>query len=95
MILFNQRRNFFGDSLSTIPILTYLFSAVCTLLQGILINLFDKQSIFSLPWFGYDLLVMPAFDALFGWCLINLPTLIFRKKPKRGKDYFTTRRRHS
>jgi len=92
ILLYGQTRNFFADRLSTLPIMTFFFSFLCTLLQGLLINIFDKEMIFSWTWLVSDLLIMPLLDALFALMVFNVPMLFFRKRPRRGKDYFMERR---
>src|SRR5581483_267776 len=41
LLLFPQRHYFFKDSSSTLPIMTYLFSALSSMIQGLIASLFD------------------------------------------------------
>lgn len=76
-ILYKQRWNFFADSFSTLPIMTFLFSFTSTGLQVILFYIFAHSFPFSFQWILTDFLVLPAFDALFAtvWFLV-IPLLI-------------------
>lgn len=79
-LLYQQKRNFFEDSLSTIPILTFLFSVVSTCLQVILLFVFDKGIPLSWEWAGSDLILMPLLDAFYGFALFSLPSVGKKKQ---------------
>jgi rod shape-determining protein MreD len=87
-ILYQQKRNFFADSLTTLPIMTFFFSVLSTLIQIILINVFEKTMSVSLSWFFKDLLFLPFVDTLFAFCVYILPFALFGKPVRKGKDYF-------
>ena len=87
-ILFPQKRNFFADRLSTLPLMTFFFAVLTTLIQWCLMYIFEKQVIFSIKWCFTDLLAMPCADALYAFSVFIIPGMIFRRSPKRGKDYF-------
>lgn len=76
-IIYKQRWNFFADSFSTLPIMTFLFSFTSTGIQVIVFYIFANSFPFSFQWIFTDFLVLPAFDALFAtvWFLI-LPLLM-------------------
>lgn len=86
--LYGQRRNFFADSISTLPIMTFLFSISATLIQLIFVYVFEQNITFSKTWLLTDLVYMPAADALYGFSIFVLPFLLFGKQQRRGKDYF-------
>lgn len=86
--LYPQRRNFFADSLSTLPIMTFFFASFSTLIMGILIYSVENKNVLSWGWVFTDLIVMPAFDAIYAFTLFILPALFFGKRQRRGKDYF-------
>lgn len=87
-LLYPQRRNFFADSLSTLPIMTFLFSSVSTLIMAIMLYVVEMKSIISWAWVFSDLLLLPAADALFSYVFFIVPAYIFGKPQRRGKDYF-------
>jgi rod shape-determining protein MreD len=89
-ILYEQRRNFFADTLSTLPIMTFFFSVISTLVDLVISYSLLHKQLFSLDWVLCDLLIMPAFDALCALICFVLPGLLFGKKARRGEDYFTS-----
>lgn len=87
-MLYPQRRNFFADSLSTLPIMTFLFSTLSTLVMAIMLYVIEMKSVFSWSWFLTDLLVLPAADALFAFAVFIGPAYFLGRPQRRGKDYF-------
>ena len=80
-LLYNRKTLFFEDSLSTIPILTYLFSIISTFSQYLFLSYFSKGFEISLKWIYCDLFVMPLTDSIYALLFFTLP-LLFIKKPK-------------
>ncbi|MBS0654975.1 MAG: hypothetical protein JSR46_04290 [Verrucomicrobia bacterium] len=74
-LLYDWRRLFFKDSLSTIFIMTYCYSFVLTLVQNGVALIFDlPTTTYSLRWALCDLGLMPLIDALFAWtCFALVP----------------------
>lgn len=87
-LIYNQRRHFFADSLSTLPIMVFLFCFLSTGMQVLEMYIFDQQMSLSWGWALTDLLIMPSLDALFGFVWFVLPHLFFGKPVRRGKEYF-------
>lgn len=87
-LLYSFRYNFFADSLSTLPIMTFLFSMITTIIQGVLIYALEKEVSISWGWVLTDLFMMPSFDAIFSFVWFILPFFLFGKRIRRGKDYF-------
>lgn len=87
-LLYPQRRNFFADSLSTLPIMTFFFASLSTLIMAILIYSIDNKNVLSAGWIFTDLIIMPAFDAIYAFMLFILPAIFFGQRQRRGKDYF-------
>lgn len=87
-ILYGQKRHFFADSLSTLPLMTFFFSVVSALLQVPLLYIFEKQVNTSVAWVLTDLIFMPALDAAYAFALFILPGMMMGKRPRRGSDYF-------
>jgi hypothetical protein len=85
LLLYPQKKHFFSDRLSTLPIMTFLFTAFSLILhaQSQLISL-------SWGWIATDLLLMPLGDALCAFLLYIAPPLLLGKRVRKGKDYFLT-----
>lgn len=78
LIVYPWRLFFFKESLSTLPIMTYLFSFFTTLIQPLLALFFDLPSFtFSLHWFFTDCLIMPLVDAAYACLFFSLPYLLY------------------
>ncbi len=87
-LLYPQRRNFFADSLSTLPMMNFFFASLSTLIMAILIYSIENKNVLSWGWIFTDLIIMPIFDAIYAFAIFILPTLFFGKRQRRGKDYF-------
>ncbi|KAF3361644.1 Uncharacterized protein PHSC3_001767 [Chlamydiales bacterium STE3] len=87
-LLYSQRRNFFEDSLSTLPGLTFLYSIVNSVIQLLFLIIFEKGVTISPEFVMIDLLLLPFLDALYAFIFVSIPKLIFGKPIKKGKDYF-------
>ncbi len=88
-VLYQQRRHFFADSPTTLPIMVYLFSVISTIIQVPLLFVFEQKLPMTADWIRTDLLLMPLLDATYAFSLYILPFWIFGKRRLRGKDYFT------
>ena len=86
--IYQQKRHFFADSLSTLPVMTFLFSSLSSFFLGILLYNIELINIFSWRWIATDLLLMPLVDAAYAFCLFILPPLLIGKPRRKGKDYF-------
>lgn len=87
-LLFHQRQNFFGDSLSTMPLMVFFFALLSCLIQTVLMVFFEKQFVLSWHWVASDLIVMPAGDAAYAFILFILPWRLLGKPPRKGSEYF-------
>jgi rod shape-determining protein MreD len=90
-ILYTQKKNFFSDSLTTLPIMTFLFSIISTILQVFFRRIFDMPIYISLHWIVTDMVIMPIFDAVYAFVVFILPSILFGKKQRKGQDYFISR----
>ncbi len=91
LLLYQRKRNFFSDSLSTLPIMTYLFAVTSTLVYLILIMLFENAAQLNFKWFYTDLIVMPVLDAVYA-CVIFIVPLFFRsKRPRQAQNHYQAR----
>lgn len=88
VLLYKQRENFFSDSLTTLPLMTFFFSILSTFIQFGLLFVFDHPIKMSTSWAFHDLLIMPGIDALFAFAVFILPFVIFGQPRKKGSDYF-------
>lgn len=90
-IIYPQKKLFFPDNPSTLPILTFLASDLIFLQQAAFVYVFEKNiSISSIGLFS-NLFIMPFFDMVYAFCLFLLPQLLLQKKRRRGNDYFLMR----
>lgn len=87
-LLYGQRRHFFADSLSTLPIMTILFSITATVIQVVIVHIFEQPLVVSWQWVLTDLVYMPLFDACYAFAWFVLPSVCFGRRPRRGRDYF-------
>jgi len=87
-LLYPRKKHIFADSLTTLPVMTYLFSALASLFTALVLHLLDLEDLFSWPWAGTDLLLFPLADALYAFTLFIFPALLFGKRIPRGSDYF-------
>lgn len=90
-ILYRYKRHFFADSLSTLPLMTFLFSSLATFIQLLLVYTFEKNIQISWQWWFSDLLLLPLIDSFYGFCLYIIPGWLFGKPVRKGRDYFLDR----
>lgn len=88
-IIFRQKRHFFADSLTTLPLMTLLFSIISTAIQALLFSFFQKAIILNLGWIIKDLVFFPLLDMVFAFMVFILPFALFGKPIRKGKDYFS------
>lgn len=91
-LIYAQRRHFFADKVSTLPLMTFLFAVFSTIIQIALMYAFEQEIRFSWSWALTDLIYMPMADALYGFVFFILPFLPFTKRQRRGDEYFTKKR---
>ena len=84
--LYSQKKHFFEDSLSTLPIMCFLFALISSLLHIPLYSLFESKATLGDEWWLNDLVIMPAIDALYGFVFFTLPGIFLPRKSKR--EYF-------
>lgn len=81
-LIYHQRRNFFSDSISTLPLMTLFFSVVSTLLETFALYIFEKPLVSSWKWIGIDFILLPVVDALYSLMIFVMPTLFLKKYNK-------------
>ena len=80
-LLYKQKQHFFQDRFSTLPLMTFLFSACSSLICRLLLELFTTGFALSLSWMVIDLLLLPVIDAFYGALLFSLPAYLLRRRP--------------
>jgi rod shape-determining protein MreD len=79
-LIYKQKKNFFADSPTTLPLMTFIFSILSTLIHILLLSIFTKPLTLSPAWFFSDLAFMPALDALFAFTWFIVPKFLFRRR---------------
>lgn len=72
-LLYGQTRNFFEDKLSTLPLMTFLFSILSTGFLAIGALFLQRGYPLSWTWVATDLIGMPGADALYALLVFSLP----------------------
>lgn len=86
LALFGQTRNFFEDKLSTLPLMTFLFSFLTTAISVLLTLFFGNGFPLSIKWVATDLIIMSAADALYALLVFSLPfELTYKLRKIRSK----------
>lgn len=93
LILHPQRRHVFADSVTTLPIMTALFSSISTAFLALLLDLLDIADVFSWPWVTTDLIIFPVGDAALSFALYIFPALIFGKRRRGATEYFLAKQK--
>jgi hypothetical protein len=84
LLLYTQKRHFYAQRWSTLPILTWLFSLVATLIQVTLLAIVDEGLRITWRWAISDLMVYPLLDGLWAFIGFTLPLkLIQWRRPVR------------
>ncbi len=89
IILYEQHRHFFADKMSTLPLMVFFFSVVTTLIQSLLLGLFQRHYLFSWGWVFTDFLFFPLYDGFYAFSIFILPWILFGKRPRKGSEYFS------
>ncbi len=85
-VLFQQKRHFFEDRITTLPMMTLLFSILSTLFLMTTLKGMGYPLKLSLHWIVSDLVVMPLADAVYGLVWFALPAYLLRRRPGHGRD---------
>lgn len=88
-ILYKQKQHFFADSLSTLPIMTFLFASLSTTIQVGLLSVFGQSIELSGNWILNDLLWLPLQDALYAGIAFTIPCLFLPKTQRRQTLVFS------
>jgi len=79
MLLYQQRRYFFSDRLTTLPVMTYLFSTCATVFLIICAMIFENKLIFSWSFIYQDLILMPAADSIYAFIVFVFPYQLYKQ----------------
>ena len=90
-LIYPQKKHFFADNLSTLPLLTFFTSGLITGAQILLIYIFQRKIPLNWYWFATNILIMPLVDSMYAFFLFLMPSLLFGKRRRHGKDYFIHR----
>jgi rod shape-determining protein MreD len=87
-LLYGQRRNFFSDRATTLPLMTFFFSFLVTLIF-FLISYFGEEKVLpSWNLISSDFLAMPIIDGFCAFAFFILPFQLFGPPRRKGRDYF-------
>ncbi len=87
-VLYPQRKNFFSDSISTLPLMSFFFAVISTTIEIAYRYSTGKLPPLNIHWAFADLLVMPVADGVYAFIVFILPFVIFGKQQRKGTDYF-------
>ena len=79
VLLYRFRKHFLHDQPLHLSIFTALISLISTLLQLVLLFLFDQRIPFGGKWVFADLIGMPMIDALYAFVWFAAPLALFEK----------------
>jgi len=82
-LLYPQKRHFFEDKFSTLPLMTLILSVLNTLIHGVLLAVFDQAIPFTLPWIATDLLLLPLADTAYA-ALWQVSFLLLQTRERRN-----------
>lgn len=78
-LFYPQRKHFFADRASTLPLMTFLFSMTAGSLLLLCASLLEGKQLFSWRLAIADLIVMPALDALYALVCFVLPMQLLKQ----------------
>jgi len=91
-LLYNQKRNFFSDKISTLPIMTFVFSCTVTAFLLVISSSFERKIPISATLLVTDFAVMPLFDSFYALAFFVLPSVLL-SNGKIGRNIFSSRRK--
>ncbi len=90
-LLYGQKRHFFEDKLSTLPIMTALFSILSTVIQIVLLKIAGTTLELSWAWLGTDLVLFPLADAAYALVWFAIPAYLLRRRPQNRDNTLSLR----
>ena len=80
LILYNQRRYFFEDQITTLPVMTALFSAISTVVVVLALYLLETGIPISWKWIVFDLIIMSLVDAAYAFLCFQVPQILWNQR---------------
>lgn len=84
-LLNHLKSRFFEDKIFTLPVMTFWFAILSTLLLVLELKGLGQDLILSWQWVATDLLLFPLADALYALVWFALPAYLLRRRPQ-GRD---------
>lgn len=82
--LYRQKRHFFEDKPLALSIFTLLISCASSMIELLLISIFDRALPLSMGMLMTDLILMPLFDAVYAFLCFCCPILLYLHVKKVG-----------
>lgn len=82
-VLYPQRRYFFADRLTTLPLMTGLFSLISTGLLVFCVEVLEGQKLVTWSFIYTDFMVMPLYDTVYALAIVTLPQSLYRMARQR------------
>jgi hypothetical protein len=86
-LTFRHKQHFYDDSISTIPVLTAIFSGTATILQLIVLYIQNMTFTITWRWILTDLILMSLLDSLYAFSCFTLPFILLKLRPKRPRSF--------
>jgi hypothetical protein len=94
LLIYELKPFFFADAITTIPFLTTIFAVTSTILQYILLQIFNISFPITWQWIAIDVIIMPIIDGIYGLVFFALPFMFIKhEKISRSKYIFNKRTR--
>lgn len=90
-ILYGQKQNYYEDSPTTFPIMTFFFVFISTSIHAFSMFLLGPRFVLKWQWIQNNLIVMPAYDAVYAGVAFTFLYLFFPKSSKKQRVLFSTR----
>lgn len=84
LLLYKQKKHFFEDKPLALCLFTLLISITSTLLQVILVSIFDRALPFSSKFLLTDFILMPVADSTYAFVWFSCPMIVFSSIKKTG-----------
>ncbi len=81
-VVYRGKSRFFEDSLISLPVMTFFFVEVSTVLQVLLLKVFGVAPVLSWQWLATDLILFPLADAVYAWVWFAYPAYLLRRRPQ-------------
>ncbi len=91
LLLFNQKKHFFDDKPLALSLFTMLISIVSTVVQWVLICIFERGLPLSGKLLLTDLVAMPLIDAAYAYVWFSCPMMLYLHSKKVGWRAFYSR----